>query len=92
MTFNCRSYIDALSARFNECIARHMKCHSIPVYEGRTPMLPEAILPPSSGHAEESAVHQTAFSYAAPRCTCSDPSGYFKMLVIEIMAVGRYGG
>ena len=34
MTFNCRSYIDALSAMFNECIARHglvpQKCSLAP--------------------------------------------------------------
>ena len=34
MTFSCRSYIDALSATFNECIARHglvpQKCSLAP--------------------------------------------------------------
>lgn len=35
MTFSCRSYIDALSAKFNECIARHIACHSVHLERGR---------------------------------------------------------
>lgn len=73
MTFSCRSYIDALSAKFNECIARHIVCHSAHLERGMRLCNPRQygwdFLPPSNEPGVKTAGHRTVSSSEAPRHT-----------------------